>query len=324
MQRISLRSFLIMLLVILVIMTLMLLYLYYIISRPPGLAAYQTKQMKHLFSIYGYGTKDSELLYRPTDVAFDDEGNIYIADTGHARILIFRSSGQYLRTVGKKGLGKGELIEPIGVTVSKDRRIFVADKALSKVVTYDENGRFKNEFRIMLPLKPLVVNGKLYVTTYSQVSIYDLNGRQLAKWGHKGREKGNLDSPVGIAVSKDGKVFVSDTFNLRLQAFSRNGKVLWVKGKPPKDIKATDREFGLPCGLVLDEKERLFLIDAFHNKIKVLNLKGKQITSLGKKGIREGELNLPSGIAYDQDGVFAIADKFNNRVQLVKITVEQL
>lgn len=322
MQRISLRSFLITLLAILVVMTLILLYLYYLISRPPGMPAVQTKYMKHLYSIYGYGAKDDELLYRPTDVCFDDEGNIYIADTGRARVLKFRPGGQFLRKIGKKGAGPGELMEPVGVTTAKNGNIYVADKALSKVVIYDRNGHFQSEFKVMVPYKPYVANGKLYLSTYGHIMVYDLKGHLLSKWGQQGRSEGDMDSPSGLAVGKNGNVYVSDTLNLRLEAFSRDGDILWVKGKPAQDIKAVDRTFGLPCGIVMDDKNLLYLIDAFDNSIKVLNTKGAQIATLGKEGVREGELNLPSGIAYDQDGVFAIADKFNDRVQVVKITVE--
>lgn len=322
MQRISLRSFLITLLFILMIMAALLLYLYFILSRPLGATAVETKQMKHVFSIYGFGTKTDEMLSRPTDVAFDDEGNIYIADAGHARVLVFRSSGQFLRKVGKKGFGKGELMEPTGVTTSKDGRIYVADKALSKVVIYDGKGKFQSEFKVMVPFKPHVENGKLYLTTYGHIMVYDLKGRLLTQWGKRGREEGELDCPTGIAVDKSGKVYVSDTLNLRIQAFSRSGELLWVNGKPAEDIKAADRTFGLPGGIAMDEKNLLYLIDAFDNSVKVIDAKGKHLATLGKKGVKEGEFNQPSSIAYDQNGIFAIADKFNDRVQVVKITIE--
>ncbi len=322
MQRISLRSFLIALLGILIVMTLALLYLYYIISRPPNVPAYQTSQIKNLFSIYGYGTKNEEMLDHPSDVAFDGDGNIYIADTGHARVLLFRSNGQYIRTLGKKGSGKGELMEPLGVTVSKDDRVYIADHALNKVVIYNRDGKFEGEFKVMMPFKPYVANDKLYLTTYGHVIIYDLNGQQLTQWAHKGRQKGDLDSPVGIAVAPDGKIYVADTFNLRLQAFAKDGEVLWVKGKPAEDVMARDRAFGLPCGLVMDKKKLLYLVDAFDDSIRVLDTNGKQLAELSKKGSREGEFDMPMGIAYDQNGVFAIADKYNNRVQIVKITVK--
>lgn len=324
MQRIiSLRSFLIILLVTLIIMSVILLYLYYILSSPPGPSAvHQSEHLKHLFSIYGYGVKDREMLSRPSDVAFDSDGNIYIADTGHARILVFRPSGQYLREIGRNGADVGELTEPVGITVSKNGRVYVADKALNKIVIYESTGRFKSEFKVEIPLKPYIANGKLYVTTYGHVIIYDLQGRELDQWGQKGRREGEMDSPTGIVVNKDGRTYVSDTLNLRVQAFSREGKVLWVKGKPAKDIKAADRRFGLPCGIALDEKGLLYLIDAFDHSIKVLNKDGRQIAVLSRRGNKEGELNLPSGIAYDQKGVFAIADKYNDRVQVVKITIK--
>ncbi|MBE0448027.1 MAG: NHL repeat-containing protein [Actinobacteria bacterium] len=322
MQRVSLRKFLIAVLLILVMMTIALLYLYYVISRPLGAPTAQTKQMRHLFSIYGYGTKDEEMLLRPTDVAFDSERNIYIADTGHARVLVFSSSGQYLRKIGKKGFGRGELAEPVGVTVSKNGHVYVTDKTLSKVAIYDKDGEFKSEFKVMVPFKPHIANGRLYLTTYGHIMTYDLKGRLLTEWGQRGREKGDFDCPTGITVSKDGKVFVSDTLNLRLQAFSKSGEVLWVKGKPAKDIRASDRSFGLPCGIVIDERNLLYLVDAFDNSIKVLNTEGKQIAELGERGIKEGELNQPSSIAYDRNGIFAVADKFNDRVQVIKITVE--
>lgn len=322
MQRISLRSYLITLLIILISLMLILLYLYYLISRPPGMPAYQTKQLKHVFSIYGYGAKEEELLYRPTDVAFDNDGNILIADTGRARILVFSSSGQYLRKIGKKGFGEGELMEPIGVTASKANQVIVADKALNKVVIYDSRGKFQDEFKVMVPLKPQVANGKIYVTTYGHINVYSLKGEKLAQWSRKGRDKGDVDSPMGVTANAKGEVFVADTLNLRLQAFSRDGKLLWVKGKPANDIKAADRTFGLPCGITIDENNLLYLIDAFENSIKVLDTKGKEIATLGKSGKREGEFNLPSGIAYDQNRVFAIADKFNDRVQIVKVIIE--
>jgi DNA-binding beta-propeller fold protein YncE len=318
MRRVSLRTIYIILLVVPISITAVLLYLYFTYSRPVGALPYETRQMKFVNGLYGYGTLKYELLYRPTDVAFDKDGLIYVADTGHARILVFNSSGNYIRKIGSKGFDRGGLSVPVGVTVSEDGYVYVADKKLNKIVVYDPDGGFSNEFKVNVPLKPYISKDKLYVATYGHIMIYDLHGRELAKWGNKGRSRGDFDSPTGIAVGASGNVYVSDTFNLRLQAFNKKGEVMWMYGRPPIDTKAENREFGLPCGIAVDEKENLFLADAFESCVKVLDSKGHQIAVLGKSGSKEGELNQPAGIAYYKDGLVAVADKFNDRIQIFR------
>ncbi len=55
-----------------------------------------------------------------------------------------------------------------------------------------------------------------------------------------------------MAVDEDGNIYVADSFNYRVQALSKAGKVLWVYGNPiPPDkaiqFQGADRKFGLPC-----------------------------------------------------------------------------
>jgi DNA-binding beta-propeller fold protein YncE len=319
--KISVRSFLKALLVILIVLVVALLYLLYVLMRPPGKAPLVTRELKPLFSIYGYGTKPEEQLYRPHDIAFDKQGNIYITDTGHARILVFDGRGRFLFKFGKKGTGKGELYTPMGIAIAPNGNIYVADKDLSKVAIFSPEGKFIKDFMVMMPIKPFIANNKLYLTTYGPFYIFDLNGKQLAKWGKRGRGEGEFDYANGVAVDSNGHIYISDLNNLRLQAFNKKGDIVWIKGKPPEDIFARKRAFGLPAGLAMDEKGFLYLVDAFHHQIKVLTKKGKQIAALGRKGNRDGEFYYPAGIAYGGRGRFAIADKYNDRVQVVRITI---
>ncbi len=53
----------------------------------------------------------------------------------------------------------------------------------------------------------------------------------IGVWGETGEEPGKLFQPTGIAVSKEGTVFVADTGNDRIEAFDASGKFLWMFGR---------------------------------------------------------------------------------------------
>ncbi|MEW6188950.1 MAG: 6-bladed beta-propeller [Actinomycetota bacterium] len=318
------RHFLIIVLVILLLILAALFYLYLTLVRPSQrVVTPEIKGIEHLFSIYGYGDKPDQLLSRPHGVAVDRKGNIYISDQKNDRILVFDEKGKFLFKFGKKGEGLGEFTAPMGIAVSPKGRIYVTDRLQSKVFIFDSKGKFIKEFRVMMPLIPRIAHNKLYLTTYGHVIIYDLDGNELAKWGRRGRDKGEFDFPNGIAIGKEGNVYVSDSNNLRLQALDKDGEVLWVVGKPSKDIWALERRFGLPAGLAIDEDQRLYLVDAFHYSIRVLTNKGKELANLGGElGDKPGQFYYAADIAYAGDGVFIVSDKYNDRVQVVRVTVE--
>lgn len=316
----STRNVLRLFLVLLIITVIALAYTYYVITRPPA-EVYQGVGLTHLFSIYGYGTNPDEQLKQPHDVAFDSRGNIYITDAGHRRVLVFGRNGGFLRSIGRPGAGPGEFTLPVGIDVGDDGRVYVADELAGKVAIFNSRGRLLREFRVMMPLKPFVFGNRLYLTNYGFVNVYDLDGKKrLERWGKKGRDQGEFDLPAGLAVFNHQSILVADLNNLRVQALGRDGRVRWVAGEPGAQ-GATNRTFGLPAAIAVDEAGRSYVVDAFDQQIKVLDANGKNIAALSREGKGEGELYFPSGIAYRGQGVFAVADKFNDRVQVLKLEV---
>lgn len=311
-------------LVILVAVLAVLIWFYVTITRGPEgpPAARKPKGITFIKAIYGYGTKKEELLAKPHGIALDKQDNIYVTDSENHRVLVFDKNGKLLKMMGKQGSGRGELQFPLGIAVASNGNIYVMDKAQNKIVIFNSKGEVINEIPEMMPLVATVFKDRLYVATYGHVIIYDLDGKLILRWGRRGRDPGQFDFPGGIAVDSKGTIYVSDSNNMRIQALDKNGKVLWVAGKPPKSMADPERLFGLPVGLAMDKEGRLYVIDAFNGTIHVFTNKGKKIDELGQMGEGNGELYYAAGIAYSKD-IFYIADKYNNRIQLVRLTVPE-
>jgi DNA-binding beta-propeller fold protein YncE len=57
-----------------------------------------------------------------------------------------------------------------------------------------------------------------------RVQVFDNNGNFITKWGSPGSADGQFDNPVGVAVGADGRVYVTDEGNVRIQVFSSSGE----------------------------------------------------------------------------------------------------
>ena len=94
------------------------------------------------FSIGAEDGEDWELLSRVTQVAFDREENLYVLDSGNHRVLVFNPQGKFVRKIGKKGGGPGELMAPVGVAFTTDGYIAVTDLGRPGVSLFRKDGTF--------------------------------------------------------------------------------------------------------------------------------------------------------------------------------------
>ncbi len=77
---------------------------------------------------------------KPTGVAVDSEGNLYVADMLNARIEIFDADGNFIRTFGKRGDGPGYFAMPKGVAIDCDGHIWVADAMQNRLQVFSPEG----------------------------------------------------------------------------------------------------------------------------------------------------------------------------------------
>ena len=301
-----------------------LVYFYYFYLRTPTQQANVTG-IKWLFSIYGWGDSKDEMLSKPRGVASDADGNIYVTVPPRGLVVVFDRNGNYLRKIGGWGSNPGNLRGPISVSVSdKFNRVYVADRVRFRLVIYNKQGQFIKEIPVLSPVCVYAApDDKVYLATFGPIVVYDKDGNQLKTYGRRGLLPGEFDFPHGLAMDKKGYLYVSDTNNTRLQVLNKQRKVVGVLGAPPSSLLETTREFGLPAGLAIDEKERLFVVDSFDFSIKVYTKTGKFLGRFGtdESGSLEGQFKYADGIAYMGNRTFAVADTGNNRVQVIQITL---
>lgn len=95
-----------------------------------------------VFAVGAEDGEDWELLSRVAGVAFDARDNLYILDGGNSRVLVFDARGKFIRQIGKKGGGPGELLTPVGLAVTKDDYVAVTDLGRPGVSLFKPDGSF--------------------------------------------------------------------------------------------------------------------------------------------------------------------------------------
>jgi len=84
--------------------------------------------------------------YLPDGVSVFDNGNIIVADSGNDRICLLEPNGKTIKSIGGKGFGQYKFKEPVGVFVSPDQEIYVADWHNHRVAIYNEDLEYLGEF----------------------------------------------------------------------------------------------------------------------------------------------------------------------------------
>ncbi len=128
--------------------------------------------------------------------------------------------------------------------------------------------------------------------------------RFVRAWGKKGSGSGEFHTPIGIAVSKAGEVFVADLNNRRVQRFDADGAFLSAFDTP-----------GKPGGIALDGADRVYVSLFDKDRIAAFTEAGTLLRQWGRTGRGDGEFKFPAGLAVGPDGSVYLGDDVNRRVQ---------
>ena len=164
-------------------------------------------------------------------------------------------------------------------------------------------------------------DGTIYVadSRNHRVLHVDTQGNILREWGTYADGvslpvgDGTFNEPWGIAVGPDGSVYVTDTWNHRVQKFTRDGR--FVKAWGVFGQGETPDAFYGPRGLAVDAEGRVYVTDTGNKRIVVFDANGNFITQFGGAGFEPGFFDEPVGITVDKNGTVYVVDTWNQRVQ---------
>lgn len=237
--------------------------------KPYGLAVSDGKvfvcdTVANAIQVFDFAKKRSYLftpraegrLLMPINIAIDEDGTRYVADTGRNQVVIYHADDSYVGAIGIK-----DEMRPCDVAITADR-LYVADLKGHAVRVYDKAQRkllfviprdaTANEGRLFSPANlALDKQGRLLVSDVGgfAVQVYDLEGKFLRTIGRQGVGAGAFARPKGVAVDQAGRAYVVDASTQVIQIFDTDGRLLMFFGQPGASSQG---ELTLPAGLEID------------------------------------------------------------------------
>jgi sugar lactone lactonase YvrE len=256
-------------------------------------------------------------------VAVDSKGSIWVADRCHGNncagsrldpIMQFDKTGKFI-----KAFGAGMMLFPHGIAIDKNDHIWVTDAHVAKgmgnvVLEFDQTGKVLrtlgkpgvsgagpdtfNEPNAVL----IAPNGNIFVSDghepgpghNARVVKLDPNGKFIKQWGGHGTGPGQFEMPHALAMDSQGRLFVGDRGNNRVQIFDQDGKFI-----------ASWNQFSRPSGVYIDKNDVLYVADSESTETK-----GYGYNPGWKRGTRVGSAKTGEVTAFipDPDGEHKTGD----------------
>nr|AIF17928.1 Outer membrane phospholipase A [uncultured marine thaumarchaeote KM3_79_H02] len=271
-----------------------------------------------------YGNIDGGQFFHLESISVDKEGNVYVTDSGNARVQKFTSDGQFLETWGVSGTGNGEFTSPIGIA-TYENNVYVVDNEQNRVQVFDSEGKFLQSWgefgseqgEFFYPQGISISNdGIIFVadTKNHRIQQFTVDGEFLSSFGIFGPGDGRLRAPVDVALGED-YVYVSDPGNFKIEKYTFEGI----------SVASFDYNFGgypiRPNGLTVDPDGNVYLTDSYKQRIIKIDSEGNTLKIFGGVGNDKGQFTEPKDIVLDDRGYLFVTDFANNRIQKFETSI---
>lgn len=248
---------------------------------------------------------------RPSGVAYDSAGDLFIADSGRNQVFEITIGGSVTVVAGNGTQGfwgdngpasAAELNSPSAVAVAEDGTLYIADTG---------NQRIR-----------VVQVGRIHTFAGSGIRGYSGDGGPATF--------ASLNHPVALALDSAGALLVCDQGNQRVRRIS-DGQIATIAGSGTQGFSgdggaATAAELNEPSGLAANPDGRIFVADTANQRIRVISVAGVIATFAGTGVAGESgdsnqaanaQLSRPAGLALDAAGNLFIADENNHRLRRI-------
>ncbi|HEX4275144.1 MAG TPA: peptidyl-alpha-hydroxyglycine alpha-amidating lyase family protein [Bryobacteraceae bacterium] len=183
--------------------------------------------------------QQSDLFQRPTDVAWDAAGNIYVADGlgNNARIAKFDKNGRFIKSWGSKGSANGQFNSVRGIALDAQGNVYVADAGNKRIQVFDGDGTYKTQFTNIGTPSAICMTPGAHQYLYSSNSnppddidsggeIYklDLDGKIAGQFGKAGKLPKEFGTANAIDCRRENELLVGEIGNWRVQKVTLRAK----------------------------------------------------------------------------------------------------
>ena len=244
-------------------------------------------------------------LIEVTAVATDAEGRAYLFNRGEHPVVVLDADGRFVAS-----WGEGMFVRPHGITIGLDGAVWCVDDldhtvrkfspAGQPLLTLGRSGAFSDtgarsvdyrevrqsagpfNFPTNLAIAP---DGNLYISDgygNARIHVFSPEGQLIRSWGEPGCGPGQFHVPHGIAVDREGIVYVADRENSRIQRFTPQGELveIWT-------------DVARPCEVFVDDANSVYVAElGFRAGLFPGDVPGPRQTTGGRVSIfnRHGEL----------------------------------
>ncbi len=257
------------------------------------------------------------------------KGKIFVSDSVGRSIKVFDVPGRKFYTVGEDS-GDGRIVKPLGIDVDGAGNLYVADATQKQIVVFGPDGSYLRKFggaKFFERLSSVTVDEsgeRVYVVDIGGVSsdqhmvrVFNARtGGHLFDIGKRGAGPGEFNLPRDVALGKDGRIYVVDGGNFRVQIFDRNGKFIKTFGQVGKQLG----NFARPKEIATDKEGNVYVADTAFGNFQIFNSEGELLMFVGdrtEEDVPAGYM-LPSGIAVDEDGRVYFVDQWFARVDIFR------